>query len=77
MWFLLVSSRCYVATASPAKFQVAVERAGLTFDPPEAVRALDQMATRCQNLERSVDWKADWETRLRECIQSIYKSRHP
>uniref|UniRef100_A0A3Q1JED4 Threonine synthase-like 2 n=1 Tax=Anabas testudineus TaxID=64144 RepID=A0A3Q1JED4_ANATE len=56
-------NRCYVATASPAKFQTAVQRAGLTCDLPEAVRALDNLATRYQNLEKSLDWctlEAHW-----------------
>ncbi|XP_071321475.1 threonine synthase-like 2 [Trachinotus anak] len=64
-------TRCYVATASPAKFQAAVERAELTLDLPEAVRALDELPTRYQNLERSPDWCRDWEERLREKIQSV------
>ncbi|XP_029920750.1 threonine synthase-like 2 isoform X2 [Myripristis murdjan] len=68
-------NRCYVATASPAKFQTAVQRAGLTFDPPEAVRLLDKMATRCLNLDRSLNWSKDWEDRLREAIQSISSAR--
>ncbi|XP_008301758.1 threonine synthase-like 2 [Stegastes partitus] len=64
-------NRCYVATASPAKFQAAVERAGLTFDLPEAVLALEKLPTRYQNLERSHNWCKDWEDRLREFIQSV------
>ncbi|XP_020495690.1 threonine synthase-like 2 [Labrus bergylta] len=64
-------NRCYIATASPAKFQTAVQRAGLTFDLPEAVLALDKLATRYQNLERSQNWCKDWEHRLREQIQSV------
>lgn len=64
-------NRCYIATASPAKFQAAVQRAGLTFEPPEAVLALDKLATRFQNLERSPNWCKDWEDRLREQIQSV------
>lgn len=67
--------RCYIATASPAKFQAVVERAGLNFDPPEAVRALDNLATRYQNLERSADWCKDWEERLREKIRCVGSSR--
>uniref|UniRef100_A0A3B5KV55 Threonine synthase-like 2 n=1 Tax=Xiphophorus couchianus TaxID=32473 RepID=A0A3B5KV55_9TELE len=68
-------NRCYVATASPAKFQAAVEKAGLTFDPPEAVLALDQLPTRYQNLERSADWCEDWEERLRDWIQFVSRTR--
>ncbi|GLD51867.1 threonine synthase-like 2 isoform X1 [Lates japonicus] len=68
-------NRCYVATASPDKFQAAVQRAGLTFDLPEAVQALDKLATRYENLERSLDWSKDWEERLREKIQSVTSSR--
>uniref|UniRef100_A0A3Q3JY57 Threonine synthase-like 2 n=1 Tax=Monopterus albus TaxID=43700 RepID=A0A3Q3JY57_MONAL len=64
-------NRCYVATASPAKFQAAVQRAGLTIDLPEAVRSLDKLATRYQNLERSLNWCRDWEEKLREKIQSV------
>ncbi|XP_028273956.1 threonine synthase-like 2 [Parambassis ranga] len=68
-------NRCYIATASPAKFQAAVEKAGLTFDPPEAVLALDKLPTRYENLERSPNWCKDWEDRLRECIQSVSTAR--
>ncbi|KAM6901857.1 threonine synthase-like 2 isoform 1-T1 [Lycodopsis pacificus] len=68
-------NRCYIATASPAKFQAAVQRAGLTFDLPEAVLALDKLATRYQNLERSLNWCEDWEDRLREKIQSVSSAR--
>ncbi|XP_069369668.1 threonine synthase-like 2 [Paralichthys olivaceus] len=64
-------NRCYIATASPAKFQAAVQRAGLTFDLPEAVQALDGLPTRFQILERSPDWCRDWEETLREKIQSV------
>ncbi|XP_054613429.1 threonine synthase-like 2 isoform X2 [Dunckerocampus dactyliophorus] len=67
--------RCYMATASPAKFQEAVQRAGLTFDLPEAVRALDTLASRYQNLDRSVNWCNDWEQKLRETIQSVSSAR--
>lgn len=48
-----------------------MQRAGLTFTPPEAVLALDKLATRFQNLERSPNWCKDWEDRLREQIQSV------
>ncbi|XP_044190318.1 threonine synthase-like 2 [Thunnus albacares] len=68
-------NRCYIATASPAKFQAAVQRAGLTFHLPEAVRVLDKLATRYQNLERSLNWCKDWEDRLREKIQSVSSAR--
>ncbi|XP_056259357.1 threonine synthase-like 2 [Seriola aureovittata] len=69
-------NRCYIATASPAKFQAAVERAGLTFDLPEAVRALDELATRYQNLERTPDWCKDWEESLREKICGLVQEKH-
>ncbi|KAM9322397.1 threonine synthase-like 2 isoform 2-T2 [Pholidichthys leucotaenia] len=68
-------NRCYVATASPAKFQAAVEKAGLTFDLPEAVLVLEKLPTRYQNLERSQNWCKDWEDRLREHIQSVGRAR--
>lgn len=68
-------NRCYVATASPAKFEAAVQKAGLTFDLPEAVLALDASPTRFQNLERSPNWCVDWEDRLREWIQSVSRVR--
>ncbi|KAK1884450.1 Threonine synthase-like 2 [Dissostichus eleginoides] len=68
-------NRCYIATASPAKFQAAVQRAGLTFDLPEAVLALDELPTRYQNLERSADWCKDWKESLRQKIQSVSSSR--
>ncbi|XP_058472717.1 threonine synthase-like 2 [Solea solea] len=68
-------NRCYIATASPAKFLATVERAGLTFDPPEAVLALDKLATRCENLERSADWSKDWEEALRRKLQTFNCTR--
>ncbi|XP_070707033.1 threonine synthase-like 2 [Pempheris klunzingeri] len=68
-------NRCYVATASPAKFQSAVQRAGLTFDLPEAVLTLDKLATRYQNLDLSQNWCKDWEERLRDKIQSVSSVR--
>lgn len=67
--------RCYVATASPAKFQETVEKAGVTFSPPETVLMLDKLATRYENLERSQDWCKDWEDRLRAKIQSVTSVR--
>ncbi|XP_024858280.1 threonine synthase-like 2 [Kryptolebias marmoratus] len=67
--------RCYIATASPAKFQAAVEKAGLTFDLPEEVRALDHKPTRYQNLERSQNWCKDWEDKLRDWIQFVSSVR--
>ncbi|KAF7644275.1 hypothetical protein LDENG_00224900 [Lucifuga dentata] len=68
-------NRCYIATAHPAKFQEAVQRAGLTFDLPETLRALDNMATRFQTLERSLNWCKDWEDKLRETIQAVSLAR--
>lgn len=68
-------NRCYIATASPAKFEAAVQRAGLTFDLPEAVLALDKMGTRYQKLEHSPNWCKDWEDRLREQIRSVSSVR--
>ncbi|XP_003440204.2 LOW QUALITY PROTEIN: threonine synthase-like 2 [Oreochromis niloticus] len=68
-------NRCYIATASPAKFQAAVEKAGLTFDLPEAVLALEKLPTRYQELERSQNWCEDWEGRLRERIHSVSAAR--
>lgn len=60
-------NRCYIATASPAKFQAAVEKAGLPQELPEAVRALESKPTRCTDLELG----EDWEARLRERIEAI------
>ncbi|KAL4005144.1 hypothetical protein ACER0C_004857 [Sarotherodon galilaeus] len=68
-------NRCYIATASPAKFQAAVEKAGLTFDLPEAVLALEKLPTRYRELERSQNWCEDWEGRLRERIHSVSAAR--
>ncbi|KAJ8395592.1 hypothetical protein AAFF_G00030730 [Aldrovandia affinis] len=64
-------NRCCIATASPAKFQDAVQKAGLTVDLPERVRALEKMAARYEDLERG----EDWEGRLRERIESISSVR--
>ncbi|XP_048876801.1 threonine synthase-like 2 isoform X1 [Brienomyrus brachyistius] len=60
-------SRCYIATASPAKFQEAVQKAGLTLDLPKELRALEEMKTRYEKLEKGTDWEA----RLKERIQAI------
>ncbi|XP_061732781.1 threonine synthase-like 2 [Nerophis ophidion] len=68
-------NRCYIATASPAKFQAALQRAGLTYDLPEAIRALDKLTPRYQNLERSLNWSKDWEQKLRETIDSVRSAR--
>ncbi|KAL0965514.1 hypothetical protein UPYG_G00282310 [Umbra pygmaea] len=68
-------NRCYIATASPAKFQAAVQKAGLNFDLPEAVLALDKMAARYLALERGENWEKDWESRLKQCIQDIASVR--
>ncbi|XP_016415042.1 threonine synthase-like 2 [Sinocyclocheilus rhinocerous] len=64
-------NRCCIATASPAKFQEAVQKAGLTLDLPEAVQALDTLETRYEVLERS----DDWESKLRRHIESISSMR--
>lgn len=63
--------RCYVATASPAKFQDAVAKAGVTYSPPDEVLALDELPTRQEHLVRSRDWCKDWEDVLREKILSV------
>nr|XP_046226054.1 threonine synthase-like 2 isoform X2 [Oncorhynchus gorbuscha] len=68
-------NRCCIATASPAKFQAAVQKAGLTLDLPEAVRALDKMSTRYLALERGQDWGKDWECMLKQHIQAIGSAR--
>ncbi|XP_077442504.1 threonine synthase-like 2 isoform X2 [Vanacampus margaritifer] len=67
--------RCYLATASPAKFQATIKRAGLNFDLPEAVKTLDKLPSRYENLERTSDWCKDWEEKLRMAIQSISSAR--
>lgn len=64
-------NRCCIATASPAKFQEAVQKAGLTLDLPEALQALDRLETRYDVLERS----DDWESKLRQRIESIGSMR--
>ncbi|KAG9338301.1 hypothetical protein JZ751_025972 [Albula glossodonta] len=64
-------NRCYTATASPAKFQDAVQKAGLTIDLPENVRALANLATRYEDLEQD----DNWEARLRQRIESISSIR--
>ncbi|XP_051545534.1 threonine synthase-like 2 [Myxocyprinus asiaticus] len=60
-------NRCCIATASPAKFCEAVQKAGLTLDLPEALQALDSLETRYQVLEES----DDWESKLRQHIELI------
>ncbi|XP_077353174.1 threonine synthase-like 2 isoform X2 [Festucalex cinctus] len=67
--------RCYLATASPAKFQATIKRAGLNFDLPEAVKTLDKLPSRYENLERTSDWCKDWEQKLRMAIQSVSSAR--
>ncbi|KAM9735196.1 threonine synthase-like 2 isoform 1-T3 [Menidia menidia] len=69
-------NRCYIATASPAKFQATVLKAGLPFDLPEPVRALDKLPTRYQNLEKTLKWSQDWADRLKECICHVSKVRN-
>lgn len=65
------SFRCCIATASPAKFQEAVHRAGLTLDLPEALLALETLETRYEVLEKS----EDWESKLRQHIELIASVR--
>uniref|UniRef100_A0A8C6WND2 Threonine synthase-like 2 n=1 Tax=Neogobius melanostomus TaxID=47308 RepID=A0A8C6WND2_9GOBI len=67
--------RCYIATASPAKFQSAVKKAGLAFELPEKVQELDKLPTRYENLERSPNWCKDWEDRLRDKIKCVASAR--
>lgn len=67
--------RCYIATASPAKFQSAVQKAGLVFKLPENVKELDKLPTRYENLEKSSNWCKDWEERLREKIKFVASAR--
>ncbi|CAG5867158.1 unnamed protein product [Menidia menidia] len=69
-------NRCYIATASPAKFQATVLKAGLPFDLPEPVQALDKLPTRYQNLEKTLKWSQDWADRLKECICHVSKVRN-
>ncbi|XP_028319364.1 threonine synthase-like 2 [Gouania willdenowi] len=69
-------NRCYIATASPAKFEAAVQKAGLNIDPPVALQALEKLPTRYQILERTVNWCQTWEHILRECIISMTKARY-
>ncbi|CAL8321974.1 unnamed protein product [Lota lota] len=68
-------NRCYLATASPAKFQSAVQRAGLTLDLPESLSSLDKMVARYESLEKSQTGTKDWEDKLRVKIQSISSAR--
>ncbi|KAI4871677.1 hypothetical protein NFI96_031107 [Prochilodus magdalenae] len=63
--------RCCIATASPAKFQNAVEKAGLTLDLPEAVKALEFRETRCKDLGQ----EENWEAALRERVEAIGSAR--
>ncbi|XP_056602139.1 threonine synthase-like 2 [Triplophysa dalaica] len=64
-------NRCCIATASPAKFQEAVHRAGLTLNLPEALLALETLETRYEVLEKS----EDWESKLRRHIELIASVR--
>ena len=48
--------RICLATASPAKFEEAVLNAGLTPQPTEAIKALDQLPTRCLDMKQGDDW---------------------
>lgn len=67
--------RCYIATASPAKFESAVQKAGLVFELPEKVKDLDKLPTRYENLEKSSNWCKDWEERLKEKIKFVASAR--
>uniref|UniRef100_UPI00398E759F threonine synthase-like 2 n=1 Tax=Pristiophorus japonicus TaxID=55135 RepID=UPI00398E759F len=49
--------RCCLATASAAKFQEAVLKAGLTPEIPPEIRALETMETRCTAMRRGEDWE--------------------
>ena len=48
-----------------------MQKAGLTLELPEALRALESKATRYTDLEVG----EDWEARLRECIEAIGSAR--
>ncbi|XP_041091521.1 threonine synthase-like 2 isoform X2 [Polyodon spathula] len=60
-------SRCCLATASAAKFQDAVLKAGLTPEIPAEIRALETMATHSTPMRRG----ECWEGILREKIELI------
>ncbi|XP_062844368.1 threonine synthase-like 2 [Trichomycterus rosablanca] len=60
-------NRCCIATASPAKFQEVVLKAGLTLDLPEVLKELGNKETRYDELNHG----QDWEKALRERIKAI------
>ncbi|KAL4658251.1 threonine synthase-like 2 isoform X1 [Arapaima gigas] len=66
--------RCYIATASPVKFQEVVHRAGLPLELPEEVQGLEKMATRCEKLEKGTNWEAQLRERIKR-IHSVRESR--
>ena len=63
--------RVCIATASPAKFEEAVQSAGLTPQPTESVKALDGMKTKYVDMEKG----QDWDQILRNKIVSISTER--
>eukprot|EP00062_Callorhinchus_milii_P012942 gi/632960499/ref/XP_007896229.1/ PREDICTED: threonine synthase-like 2 [Callorhinchus milii] len=64
--------RCCLATASAAKFQEAVLKAGLTPEIPPAIRALETMETRYATMKRG----EDWEQMLRATVEEITALRN-
>lgn len=52
-----------------------MEKAGLTFDLPEAVLALEKLPSRHQDLERGPAWCREWEEALRARIQAVSAAR--
>uniref|UniRef100_A0A8B9VF03 Threonine synthase-like 2 n=1 Tax=Anas zonorhyncha TaxID=75864 RepID=A0A8B9VF03_9AVES len=61
--------RCCLASASAAKFQDAVLRAGLVPQLPPEITALTAMETRSTALQRGEDWARV----LRECVAAVVR----
>uniref|UniRef100_A0A8C4SEQ1 Uncharacterized protein n=1 Tax=Erpetoichthys calabaricus TaxID=27687 RepID=A0A8C4SEQ1_ERPCA len=64
--------RCFLATASAAKFQEVLKQAGLPLEIPEKISALETKQTQKISMQKS----ANWESILREKIKLIQMRRH-
>ncbi|KAJ6660493.1 hypothetical protein lerEdw1_017490 [Lerista edwardsae] len=66
-------ARCFLAPASPVKFNAAVLKAGLTPEDSSELSTLKEMETRSSKLKR----EEDWAKILRHQIEAVTKQRNP
>lgn len=67
--FLFSTPRCCLASASAAKFQDAVLRAGLVPQLPPEITALTAMETRSTALQRGEDWARVLRERVADVVR--------